>query len=129
MDGDGNVPPFSQRFSLEQRSTVPAIPTGFPAPLGRPRLGPTGASQTGPALSRTPVSRVLYTEIHVVVSQGCFSFHVGGCSAHRGVSLRRGVLLLRADFSSAKADIPNPPSQNLPLLPPILSFLWCWARG
>lgn len=82
MDGDGNVPPFSQHFSPEQRSTVSAILTGFPGPLGRLRLGPTGAPQTGPALSRTFVSRVLHTEIHVVVSRGCFSFHVGGCSAH-----------------------------------------------
>lgn len=125
MDGDENVPPFSQHFSPEQRSTVSAILTGFPGPLGRLRLGPIGAPQTGPALSRTLMSRVLHTEIHVVVSQGCFSFHVGGCSAHRGVSLRWGVLQLRAYFSSAKADIPNPLSENLPLLPPILSFLWC----
>lgn len=114
MDGDGNVPPFSQHFSPERRSTVSTILAGFPGCLGRLRLGPTGAPQTGPALSRTLESWVLHTEIHVVVSQGWFSFHVGGCSAHRGVSLGRGVLQLRADFSPAKANIPSPLSEKSP---------------
>lgn len=82
MDEDGNVPPVSQHVSPEQRSTVSAILTGSPGPLGRLRLGPTGGPPTGPALSRTLVSRELHTEIHLIVSQGYFSFHVGGCSAH-----------------------------------------------
>lgn len=127
MDGDGTVPPFSQRVAPEQRSTVSAVLPGSPGPLGRLRLGPTGGPPMAPALSRTRVPGItLYPRGRV---PGVFFLPRGWLFCTPRSVAETGRLAAEGGFQLCKGRYPEPNSLKISLSFPSFRSSFGAERG